>query len=60
VSNTLSGHPYTLVCKTNLMDAAWMPLTGLGTAAGKGGTLNLTDANWVNAQAQRFYRIQVP
>ena len=59
VSNTLSGHQYTLVFKTNLTDANWTPLPSLGSVAGNGGTTNLSDTNVISSQAQRFFRTQL-
>jgi len=59
ISNTLLGYQYTLVYKNNLTDSVWIPLTGSGTAAGTGGTINLSDTNSIYSSAQRFYRLQL-
>ncbi len=59
MANSLSGHQYTLVYKNSLTDPNWIPLTGLGSTAGTGGNINLSDTNSIYSSAQRFYRIQM-
>jgi hypothetical protein len=59
MANSLSGHQYTLVYKNSLTDPNWIPLTGLGSTAGTGGNINLSDTNSIYSSAQRFYRLQL-
>ena len=57
VENTVVGHQYTLVYKNALTDAAWVPLSGTGTAPGNGGTITLKDPT-TSLPVHRFYRIE--
>ena len=52
--SSLPGQSYQLQYKNNLNDPQWMPL---GSAAGNGGTLILTDS--MTAQQRRFYRLAI-
>jgi hypothetical protein len=60
---TISGRSYRVVCRDNLTDGSWQPVTTLGggqsnPAAGTGGSVTITDTSAPSSGA-RYYRIEV-